>query len=104
MTQMRQMAQTTVAVCSGEGPTDTANDADSQDSFFRGIGVICGWLSGDRNRRRLQVTLYQTYQLFADRPTALELRALTVGQDYCFAIGTFDENGVSPASTPVCLD
>jgi hypothetical protein len=50
------------------------------------------------------VTPYQTYQLFADRPTALELRAPTVGQDHYFAIGTFDENGVSPASTPVHLD
>jgi xylan 1,4-beta-xylosidase len=47
--------------------------------------------------------LYQTYQLFADRGTTLELRALTVGQDYHVAVEAFDENGVSPASAPVYL-
>jgi hypothetical protein len=45
--------------------------------------------------------LYQTYQLFADRGSALELRALTVGQDYHVAVEAFDENGVSAASRPV---
>lgn len=44
--------------------------------------------------------LYQTYQVFADQKPALELRALTVGQDYSFAIEAFNENGVSPASRP----
>jgi hypothetical protein len=45
--------------------------------------------------------LYQTYQLFADRGTSLELRALTVGQEYYVAIEAFDENGVSRPSAPV---
>jgi xylan 1,4-beta-xylosidase len=47
--------------------------------------------------------LYQTYQVFADRPLPLEIRALTVGQDYWFAIEAFDENGVSRPSRPVLL-
>jgi xylan 1,4-beta-xylosidase len=45
--------------------------------------------------------LYQTYQVFADRGTTLELRALTVGQEYYVAIEAFDENGVSRVSVPV---
>jgi xylan 1,4-beta-xylosidase len=45
--------------------------------------------------------LYQTYQRFADEGSTLELRALTVGQDYYLAIEAFDENGVSRASHPV---
>jgi xylan 1,4-beta-xylosidase len=40
--------------------------------------------------------LYQTYQVFADQRPALELRALTVGQEYSFAVEAFNENGVSP--------
>jgi len=42
--------------------------------------------------------LYQTYQVFADRPDTLELRALTVGQGYYFAVEAFNENGVSRQS------
>ena len=45
--------------------------------------------------------LYQTYQVFSDKATSLELRALTVGQDYYFAIEAFDENGVSAVSEVV---
>jgi hypothetical protein len=45
--------------------------------------------------------LYQTYQVFADKGTALEIRALTVGQDYYFAIEAFNENGVSKVSDSV---
>ena len=48
--------------------------------------------------------LYQTYQRFADHRTALELRALTVGQEYSFAIEAFNENGVSEASQPVRVE
>jgi xylan 1,4-beta-xylosidase len=47
--------------------------------------------------------LYQTYQVFADRALPLEIRALTVGQDYWFAVEAFDENGVSRPSRPVLL-
>jgi hypothetical protein len=39
--------------------------------------------------------LYQTYQVFADHGTELELRALSVGQSYWFAVEAFDERGVS---------
>ncbi|MDX1905725.1 MAG: family 43 glycosylhydrolase [Bacteroidia bacterium] len=39
--------------------------------------------------------LYQTYQRWADQPASLELRALTSGQLYFFAIEAFNENGVS---------
>ena len=45
--------------------------------------------------------LYQTYQVFADQGETLEIRALTVGQEYYFAIEAFDENGVSNVSGPV---
>jgi hypothetical protein len=45
--------------------------------------------------------LYQTYQVFADQGETLEIRALTVGQEYYFAIEAFDENGVSKVSAPV---
>lgn len=39
--------------------------------------------------------LYQTYQVWADAPAELELRALNLHQDYYFAIEAFNENGVS---------
>lgn len=42
--------------------------------------------------------LYQAYQVFADQPTTLEVRALTVGVDYFFAVEAFSENGVSKVS------
>ncbi len=45
--------------------------------------------------------LYQTYQIWADAPQNLELRALTVGQKYYFAIEAFNENGVSGVSEVV---
>ncbi len=45
--------------------------------------------------------LYQTYQWWGDRETKLELHALTVGQDYYFAIEAFNENGVSDQSKVV---
>lgn len=48
--------------------------------------------------------LYQNYQVFADQPIPLEIRALTVGQDYYFAIETFDEVGVSGLSRAVHID
>jgi hypothetical protein len=45
--------------------------------------------------------LHQTWQVFADRPRPLEIRALTVGQDYWIAVEVFDERGVSAPSAPV---
>lgn len=45
--------------------------------------------------------LYQTYQVFADRPPGIEIRALNIGVDYFAAIEAFDENGVSVLSPVV---
>jgi len=45
--------------------------------------------------------LYLTYQRWADEGTELELRALTVGQQYWVAVESFDESGVSALSAPV---
>ena len=45
--------------------------------------------------------LYQTYQRFADQGSSVEVRALTAGQDYYFAVEAFDENGVSRPSAAV---
>ncbi len=42
--------------------------------------------------------LYQTYQVWGDEPPKLELRALTLGQRYFYAIEAFNENGVSQKS------
>jgi hypothetical protein len=42
--------------------------------------------------------LYQTYQVFNDYGDKLELRALSVGQDYYIAIEAFNEQGVSKQS------
>ena len=42
--------------------------------------------------------LYQTYQVWADAPTTLDIRALTVGQRYWFAVEAFGESGVSELS------
>ncbi len=47
--------------------------------------------------------LYQTYQVWADRPAELELRALTAGQGYWVAVESFDERGVSPLSAAARL-
>lgn len=47
--------------------------------------------------------LYQTYQVWADQKEELELRALTVEQDYYFAIEAFNENGVSKVSDVVYI-
>ena len=45
--------------------------------------------------------LRQTYQTWADAGTTLEVRALTAGQSYYFAVESFDENGVSRLSRVV---
>lgn len=45
--------------------------------------------------------LHLTYQVWADRPGPLEIRALTAGQEYWFAVEAFNENGVSGTGAPV---
>jgi hypothetical protein len=52
----------------------------------------------------LEDKLYQTYQVWADQRSMLELRALTIGQGYSFAIEAFNENGVSQASKTVRIE
>jgi hypothetical protein len=47
--------------------------------------------------------LYQTYQVFADHPASLELRALSKGVSYYFSIESFNEDGVSKASPVVFI-
>ena len=47
--------------------------------------------------------LYQTHQIWADEPNTLELRALTLGQKYHFAIEAFNANGVSAAGKTVAI-
>jgi xylan 1,4-beta-xylosidase len=48
--------------------------------------------------------LYESYQRFADESSTLELRALTIGQHYWFAIESFDERGVSKLGEPVRIE
>jgi len=48
--------------------------------------------------------LYQTYQVWADQRPALELRALTLGQHYSFAIEAYNESGVSNLSQPARIE
>ena len=45
--------------------------------------------------------LYQTWQVFADRGTTLDIRDLTEDQPYWFAVEAFDERGVSSLSPTV---
>jgi hypothetical protein len=45
--------------------------------------------------------LYQTYQVFADQPESLKIRALTKGVSYYFAVEAFNENGVSKISEAI---
>ena len=77
-------------------------DADQRNAFVswqpvRGaVGYNVRWGIGPRK-------LYQTYQVWADAPPRLELRALTIGQRYWVAIEAFDENGVSALSAVVPL-
>jgi xylan 1,4-beta-xylosidase len=77
-------------------------DSDQRNAFVswqpvpRAVGYNVRWgIAPDK--------LYQTYQRFHDQGSELEVRALTVGQDYWFAIESFDENGVSQLSAAVPL-
>ena len=48
--------------------------------------------------------LYETYQVFADRPDSLEIRALNTGESYYFAVEAFNGSGVSRRSAPLPSD
>jgi hypothetical protein len=43
------------------------------------------------------------YQVFADRGTKLDVRALSAGVDYHVAVESFNENGVSAPSKPIAV-
>jgi hypothetical protein len=45
--------------------------------------------------------LYQTYQIFGDEPSTKEIRALSKGVSYYFAVEAFNESGVSGKSEVV---
>jgi hypothetical protein len=75
-------------------------DADERNAFVSwapvagAVGYNVRWgIAADKIR--------QTYQVWADAPTELEVRALNVGVEYWFGVEAFDENGVSPMTTPV---
>jgi hypothetical protein len=78
-------------------------DADSRNAFVSweevagavGYNVLWG-IQPDK--------LYQTCQVFADQRTQLEIRALTIGQKYSFALEAFNERGVSAPSAPVQIE
>jgi hypothetical protein len=73
---------------------DSRNATVAWDSVGNAVGYNVLWgIAGDR--------LYQTYQVFADRPDTLEVRALDVGQGYYFAVEAFNGNGVSHRSVAV---
>jgi len=73
---------------------DTRNAFISWDKVKDAIGYNILWGIGKDK-------LYQTYQVWAEGESKLELRALTVDQDYFFAIEAFNEAGVSKISEVV---
>jgi xylan 1,4-beta-xylosidase len=91
----------------GEPPWTPANLTVRRDTDARNAFISWGDVSGAVGYNILwgirDDKLYQTYQVFADQGSKLELRALTIDQDYSFAIESFNEAGVSKASHPVHL-
>ncbi|WP_369411804.1 discoidin domain-containing protein [Chryseolinea lacunae] len=75
-------------------------DADPRNAFVRwqkvpgAVGYNILWGIGREK-------LYQTYQIFGDEPSVKEIRALSKGVSYYFAIEAFNENGVSQKSETV---
>jgi len=78
-------------------------DADSRNAFVSWEPVSdtvgCNVLWGIRPDK-----LYECYQVFADQASKLELRALTVGQDYYIAVEAFNESGVSSPTAVLHLE
>lgn len=84
----------TPASFSAKRDTDTRNAFVAWEPAAGAVGYNIRWgIKKDK--------LYQAYQVFADEPTTREIRALTVGQDYFFAVEAFNETGVSPLSEVV---
>lgn len=91
----------------GEAPTTPAKlqarrDADERNAFLTwedvpgAVGYNIRWGIAPEK-------LYQTYQVWGDERPKLEIRALTVRQEYSFAIEAFNEAGVSPLSPVVSI-
>jgi hypothetical protein len=91
----------------GKPPATPSNvtakrDADVRNAFVSwkpvagamGYNILWGI---DKNK------LYQTYQIFADEPATKEIRALSRGVSYYFAVEAFSENGVSGRSEVVMV-
>ena len=92
----------------GEAPNVPANlqarrDADARNAFITwtdvpgAVGYNIRWGIAPNK-------LYNTYQVFADERPQVEIRALTVGQKYAFAIEAFNESGVSALSAAVQIE
>jgi xylan 1,4-beta-xylosidase len=92
----------------GESPSvphglQVRRDADTRNAFLQwdeipgAIGYNIRW--GIEPKK-----LYNTYQVFSDQKPQLEIRALTVGQKYSFAIECFNESGVSSLSEVVQVE
>jgi xylan 1,4-beta-xylosidase len=92
----------------GENPETPRNlrarrDADPRNAFLNwddvpgAVGYNIRW--GIQPNK-----LYQSYQIFADQRPQLEIRALTLGQKYSFAIEAFNETGVSKLSEAVQVE
>jgi len=71
--------------------TDTRNAFVSWQPVQGAVGYNVRW--GIRPDK-----LNQTYQVWADQPATLEVRALNKGQEYFFAVEAFNDTGVSPLS------
>ncbi len=84
------------------GSVTAKRDADQRDAHIAwkpvkgAVGYNVMW--GIRPDR-----LTLTYQRWADQGTALDLRALNVGQGYFVAVEAFDENGVSKRSKAIAI-
>ena len=77
-------------------PADARNAFVSWEPVPGAVGYNVRWgIAADK--------LYQTYQVFADRGPQREIRALTIGQAYWFAVEAFDESGVSGLSEVVAV-
>ncbi len=86
-----RMRPATPALLEARRDTDERNAVIRWSAVQKAVGYNVRW--GIRPDK-----LYQCYQVFADRGTALDVRALTRGQEYYFAVEAFDENGVSGLS------
>jgi xylan 1,4-beta-xylosidase len=71
--------------------TDPRNAFVSWQKVSGAVGYNIRW-GIDKNK------LYETYQLWSDQPATKEIRALTTGVSYYFAIEAFNESGVSKLS------